>query len=195
MPTIPTPPAACLPRLTCCAPPQGGYNVFCPRDPDTITPCPCGHVVVPCNLTLGTCKRADGELYARWLQFGALSPIMRTHCSHCDRRIWIYPPAQPMAWMQRRGGGCGLGNRICEAKPGHIWSGSSNKTKPKSLIPHSAQVRGDEGGHASAQCPCALPVRASPPHNHSTYIRPSLILGSALHGSLQEAGGRRQAMT
>ena len=44
----------------------GGYNVYCPSDPNTITPCPCGHVVVPCNLTLGTCKRADGELYARW---------------------------------------------------------------------------------------------------------------------------------
>jgi len=70
----------------------GGYNVFCPANPETITPCPCGHVVVPCNLTLGTCKRADGELYARWLQFGALSPIMRTQYGatlflslHCAR--------------------------------------------------------------------------------------------------------------
>ena len=47
-----------------------------------------------CNLTLGTCKRAEGELYTRWLQFGAVSPIMRTHCSHCDRRIWVYPGPQ-----------------------------------------------------------------------------------------------------
>jgi alpha-glucosidase (family GH31 glycosyl hydrolase) len=80
----------------------GGYNVYCPADPETITPCPCGHVVVPCNLTLGTCKRADGELYARWLQFGAVSPIMRTHCSHCDRRIWIYPQAQFDAMKVRK---------------------------------------------------------------------------------------------
>ena len=75
----------------------GGYNVYCPADAHTITPCPCGHVVVPCNITLGTCKRADGELYARWLQFGAISPILRTHCSHCDRRIWVYPEPQVMA--------------------------------------------------------------------------------------------------
>ena len=72
----------------------GGYNVYCPANAHTITPCPCGHVVVPCNITLGTCKRADGELYARWLQFGSISPIMRTHCSHCDRRIWVYPEPQ-----------------------------------------------------------------------------------------------------
>jgi alpha-glucosidase (family GH31 glycosyl hydrolase) len=75
----------------------GGYNVYCPADPHTITPCPCGHVVVHCNITEGTCKRADGELYTRWLQFGALSPIMRTHCSHCDRRIWVYPQHQFLA--------------------------------------------------------------------------------------------------
>ena len=68
----------------------GGYNVYCPANPGTITPCPCKHVEVNCNITLGTCKRAEGELYTRWLQFGAVSPIMRTHCSHCDRRIWMY---------------------------------------------------------------------------------------------------------
>jgi len=33
---------------------------------------------------------AEPELYTRWLQYGALSPILRTHCSHCDRRIWSY---------------------------------------------------------------------------------------------------------
>ena len=44
----------------------------------------------PCNLTTGVCAKADAELYTRWLQFGALSPILRTHCSHCDRRIWSY---------------------------------------------------------------------------------------------------------
>ena len=72
----------------------GGYNVYCPANPGVITPCDCQEVVQNCNLTLGTCKRAEGELYTRWLQFGAISPIMRTHCSHCDRRIWIYPGPQ-----------------------------------------------------------------------------------------------------
>jgi alpha-glucosidase (family GH31 glycosyl hydrolase) len=34
----------------------------------------------------------------RWVQFGAVSPIFRTHCdghaapaSHCDRYVWHYP--------------------------------------------------------------------------------------------------------
>ena len=34
------------------------------------------------------------ELYARWLQWGAFSPMFRTHCSKSvnnDRRIWLYP--------------------------------------------------------------------------------------------------------
>lgn len=37
---------------------------------------------------------SDGEMYARWLQFGAFSPILRTHAtkSPCiERRIWAYP--------------------------------------------------------------------------------------------------------
>jgi hypothetical protein len=72
----------------------GGYNVYCPANPGVITPCGCEKVVSNCNLTLGTCKRAEGELYTRWLQFGAVSPIMRTHCAHCDRRIWMYPDQQ-----------------------------------------------------------------------------------------------------
>ena len=72
----------------------GGYNVYCPANPGVITPCSSGKVEVSCNITLGTCKRADGELYTRWLQFGAVSPILRTHCAHCDRRIWVYPAAQ-----------------------------------------------------------------------------------------------------
>ena len=36
----------------------------------------------------------DGELYLRWLQFGALSPILRTHCSkwaNLERRFWMFP--------------------------------------------------------------------------------------------------------
>jgi alpha-glucosidase len=42
-----------------------------------------GHVLQP-----------DPELYARWLQWGAFSPMFRTHCSkyyNNDRRIWTYP--------------------------------------------------------------------------------------------------------
>jgi alpha-glucosidase (family GH31 glycosyl hydrolase) len=35
----------------------------------------------------------DGELYARWLQYGALSPILRIHCTNdkwMDHRPWTY---------------------------------------------------------------------------------------------------------
>jgi len=36
----------------------------------------------------------DPELYTRWIQFGAFSPILRTHTTHnvdAERRIWAYP--------------------------------------------------------------------------------------------------------
>jgi alpha-glucosidase (family GH31 glycosyl hydrolase) len=36
----------------------------------------------------------DPELYTRWVQFGAFSPILRTHYAknpNSDRRIWVYP--------------------------------------------------------------------------------------------------------
>ena len=36
----------------------------------------------------------DGELYLRWIQFGALSPILRTHSSKIsliERRPWMFP--------------------------------------------------------------------------------------------------------
>ncbi|GMV04496.1 MAG: alpha-xylosidase [Gemmatimonadota bacterium] len=35
------------------------------------------------------------ELYTRWVQFGALSPVLRTHTTKnpwAERRIWAYPP-------------------------------------------------------------------------------------------------------
>ena len=35
------------------------------------------------------------ELYTRWIQFGALSPVLRTHTTKnpdAERRIWAYPP-------------------------------------------------------------------------------------------------------
>jgi len=33
----------------------------------------------------------------RWLQFGAVAPIFRTHCDHCERRIWLFPH---FPWMK-----------------------------------------------------------------------------------------------
>ena len=36
----------------------------------------------------------DPEIYTRWIQFGALSPILRTHTTKnpdSERRIWAYP--------------------------------------------------------------------------------------------------------
>ncbi len=36
----------------------------------------------------------DPELYTRWVQWGAFSPMFRTHCNkneNTDRRLWIYP--------------------------------------------------------------------------------------------------------
>jgi len=39
----------------------------------------------------------SGELYTRWVQFGALSPILRTHTTKnalAERRIWAYSPAE-----------------------------------------------------------------------------------------------------
>ena len=44
---------------------------------------------------MDTCRAAVGpELYTRWLQFGAFSPILRTHTTKnpdAERRIWAYP--------------------------------------------------------------------------------------------------------
>ena len=31
------------------------------------------------------------ELLTRWYQFGAFSPMFRTHCRQCERRIWLFP--------------------------------------------------------------------------------------------------------
>ncbi len=41
----------------------------------------------------------SAELYLRWLQFGAYSPILRTHASKnkaIERKIWMYPEVYPM---------------------------------------------------------------------------------------------------
>jgi len=38
--------------------------------------------------------KVDPEMYTRWVQFGALSPILRTHSTknpEAERRIWAYP--------------------------------------------------------------------------------------------------------
>eukprot|EP01079_Euglenida_sp_SAG-EU17-18_P008234 gene8234-1470_t len=44
----------------------------------------CPGVADPTNIT-------GSELFLRWIQFGAVAPILRTHCSHCERRIWMFP--------------------------------------------------------------------------------------------------------
>ena len=36
------------------------------------------------------------ELFLRWLQFGAVAPVLRTHCDHCERRIWKFPYFEQM---------------------------------------------------------------------------------------------------
>jgi Alpha-glucosidases, family 31 of glycosyl hydrolases len=36
----------------------------------------------------------DPELYTRWIQWGAFSPVLRTHCTkdpNIERRVWAYP--------------------------------------------------------------------------------------------------------
>lgn len=54
----------------------GGFYAFDDGDPTNVT---------------------GSELLLRWLQFGAVSPVFRTHCSgvhdgpHCLRRIWLFP--------------------------------------------------------------------------------------------------------
>jgi hypothetical protein len=52
-------------------------------------------------------NNTQGALYLRWLQWGALSPVMRTHCTmcvgretfapcnYCERRIWEWPDLFP----------------------------------------------------------------------------------------------------
>lgn len=42
----------------------------------------------------GHTEEPDPELYARWIQWGAFSPMFRTHCTknaNNDRRIWTFP--------------------------------------------------------------------------------------------------------
>lgn len=44
----------------------------------------------------------DPQLYTRWIQFGALSPILRTHTTknpEAERRIWAYP--EPYSGLMR----------------------------------------------------------------------------------------------
>jgi alpha-glucosidase (family GH31 glycosyl hydrolase) len=36
------------------------------------------------------------ELLLRWIQWGAVSPVLRTHCDHCERRIWMFPLFEQM---------------------------------------------------------------------------------------------------
>jgi len=36
------------------------------------------------------------ELFLRWVQFGTVAPILRSHCNHCERRIWVFPYFEEM---------------------------------------------------------------------------------------------------
>ena len=52
--------------------------------------------------------KVDPEMFTRWVQFGAFSPILRTHATknpEAERRIWAYPPkyydAMRQAVLQR----------------------------------------------------------------------------------------------
>lgn len=47
--------------------------------------------------------KLEPELYLRWLQFGAFSPILRTHTTKntdAERRIWAFPPEHSAAMRQ-----------------------------------------------------------------------------------------------
>lgn len=46
-------------------------------------------------------NRTGSELLLRWLQFGAVAPVFRTHCNHCERRIWEFPYFPAMADAMR----------------------------------------------------------------------------------------------
>lgn len=43
-----------------------------------------------------TSSPAGAELLLRWLQAGATLPVFRTHCDHCERRVWLFPYASLM---------------------------------------------------------------------------------------------------
>ena len=43
------------------------------------------------NCDANTTSFTGSELLVRWYQFGVFSPIFRTHCRQCERRIWLFP--------------------------------------------------------------------------------------------------------
>lgn len=48
-------------------------------------------------------NKQDAELYTRWVQWGAMSPIFRTHATNdgdIERRMWLYPAANLDAMRQ-----------------------------------------------------------------------------------------------
>jgi alpha-glucosidase (family GH31 glycosyl hydrolase) len=59
------------------------------------------------NGTSAPSNSTSAELYLRWIQFGSVAPIMRTHCGGCgpnppptctcERRLWLY--TSHSAWM------------------------------------------------------------------------------------------------
>lgn len=49
------------------------------------------HIGDGCPGTGDPSNYTSSELLLRWVQFGALSPVLRTHCDHCERRPWMFP--------------------------------------------------------------------------------------------------------
>lgn len=51
-----------------------------------------------CSPTAGSSGAKDPpDIYARWVQFGAMQPILRLHSNHGKRLPWEYPPAADRA--------------------------------------------------------------------------------------------------
>jgi len=49
----------------------------------------------------GHTQPSPAELYTRWVQLGAFSPILRTHCTkeaNNDRRIWVRSSQPKALW-------------------------------------------------------------------------------------------------
>ena len=58
------------------------------------------------NCADATCRtvsqtQRDPEQFLRWLQFGAFSPIFRTHCDHCELRPWLFSNFEELAPVYR----------------------------------------------------------------------------------------------
>lgn len=67
----------------------------------------------------------DPELLLRWLQFAVFSPILRTHCNHCEIRPWLYPN-----WELLR-----PTYRLRNALVPYIYSAAAHTTRSSGVLP------------------------------------------------------------